>query len=401
MHLTHLSLTQFRAYTRLDLDVPRRNILVVGDNAQGKTTILEAIYFFAAFTSFHTSSDRQLLNFYAAQEPLAVARLVADFDRSGKHHRMEVRLIQEPVGPAGSRMRKEILVDGVKRSAQDALGLFNAVIFLPQMMVIIDGGPDERRRYLNIAISQAMPGYARALSEYHQALIQRNALLKQLSERGGAGDQLIYWDEILAERGSQIIHARIAAIQEIEMLAAEYHEKLTRLEEILRLVYKPAYDPVRPVNGQISLPIQTTIQRDGIPMGQIREGFLEQLKVLRSEEIRRGMTTIGPHRDEMRFLSNGRDLSDFGSRGQIRTALLALKLAEVKWLKQRTGQNPVLLLDELLAELDVRRRLDLLETLGEVDQAMLTTTDLNLFDPSFVKQCSIWVVADGQVNQET
>ena len=113
------------------------------------------------------------------------------------------------------------------------------------------------------------------------------------------------------------------------------------------------------------------------------------------------MTTIGPHRDEMRFLSNGRDLSDFGSRGQIRTALLALKLAEVKWLKQRTGQNPVLLLDEILAELDVRRRLDLLETLGEVDQAMFTTTDLNLFDPSFVKQCSIWVVADGQVNQET
>lgn len=400
MFLTHLSLTHFRAYTRLDMDVPRRIVLLVGDNAQGKTSILEAVYFFATFTSFHASSDKQLLNFYASQEPLAVARLVAEFDREGKHHRMEVRLIQEPVGPMGSRTRKEILVDGVKRTAQEALGIFNAVIFLPQMMTILEGGPDERRRYLNLAISQAIPGYARALSEYQQALTQRNALLKQLSERGGAPDQLLYWDEILADRGSLIIHARIAAIQEMERIAAEFHEKLTRREEVLRLVYQPAYDPARPQNGQMGLPIQTPVQRNGIPMAQIRQGFVERLSAIRGEEIARGMTTIGPHRDELRFLGNGRDLGDYGSRGQMRTALLALKLAEVQWLKQRTGQNPVLLLDEILAELDVQRRSDLLNTLLDVDQALFTTTDLNLFDPSFVEQCAVWRVSSGKVQPE-
>ncbi len=400
MFLTHLSLTHFRTYTRLDMDVPRRIVLLVGDNAQGKTSILEAVYFFATFTSFHASSDKQLLNFYASQEPLAVARLVAEFDREGKHHRMEVRLIQEPVGPMGSRTRKEILVDGVKRTAQEALGIFNAVIFLPQMMTILEGGPDERRRYLNLAISQAIPGYARALSEYQQALTQRNALLKQLSERGGAPDQLLYWDEILADRGSLIIYARIAAIQEMERIAAEFHEKLTRREEVLRLVYQPAYDPARPQNGQMGLPIQTPVQRNGIPMAQIRQGFMERLSAIRGEEIARGMTTIGPHRDELRFLGNGRDLGDYGSRGQMRTALLALKLAEVQWLKQRTGQNPVLLLDEILAELDVQRRSDLLNTLLDVDQALFTTTDLNLFDPGFVEQCAVWRVSSGKVQPE-
>ena len=400
MFLTHLSLTHFRTYTRLDMDVPRRIVLLVGDNAQGKTSILEAVYFFATFTSFHASSDKQLLNFYASQEPLAVARLVAEFDREGKHHRMEVRLIQEPVGPMGSRTRKEILVDGVKRTAQEALGIFNAVIFLPQMMTILEGGPDERRRYLNLAISQAIPGYARALSDYQQALTQRNALLKQLSERGGAPDQLLYWDEILADRGSLIIYARIAAIQEMERIAAEFHEKLTRREEVLRLVYQPAYDPARPQNGQMGLPIQTPVQRNGIPMAQIRQGFVERLSAIRGEEIARGMTTIGPHRDELRFLGNGRDLGDYGSRGQMRTALLALKLAEVQWLKQRTGQNPVLLLDEILAELDVQRRSDLLNTLLDVDQALFTTTDLNLFDPGFVEQCAVWRVSSGKVQPE-
>jgi len=400
MFLTHLSLTHFRTYTRLDMDVPRRIVLLVGDNAQGKTSILEAVYFFATFTSFHASSDKQLLNFYASQEPLAVARLVEEFDREGKHHRMEVRLIQEPVGPMGSRTRKEILVDGVKRTAQEALGIFNAVIFLPQMMTILEGGPDERRRYLNLAISQAIPGYARALSEYQQALTQRNALLKQLSERGGAPDQLLYWDEILADRGSLIIYARIAAIQEMERIAAEFHEKLTRREEVLRLVYQPAYDPARPQNGQMGLPIQTPVQRNGIPMAQIRQGFVERLSAIRGEEIARGMTTIGPHRDELRFLGNGRDLGDYGSRGQMRTALLALKLAEVQWLKQRTGQNPVLLLDEILAELDVQRRSDLLNTLLDVDQALFTTTDLNLFDPGFVEQCAVWRVSSGKVQPE-
>ncbi|HEX9012933.1 MAG TPA: DNA replication and repair protein RecF, partial [Anaerolineaceae bacterium] len=345
MHLTHLSLTNFRSFARLDLDVPRRLILLVGGNAQGKTTLLEAVYYLATFTSFHAGNDRQLINFLAAREPLAVSRLVADFQRGKSAHHIEVRIIQEANGSnAGTRVRKEVLVDGDKRSLSDAVGIFNAVIFLPHMSRIIEGGPEERRRYLNLAISQANPPYAQALADYNQALTQRNALLKQLSERGGDQDQLLFWDEVISRRGAQIVQTRIQAIHELERSAKRIHHRLTHSNEVMRLVYQPAYDPVPQPEGQYALPLATALDRTNIGAEQIRQGFAQRLIAIRAEEIARGMTTIGPHRDEVRFLSNGIDLGDYGSRGQVRTALLSLKLAEVAWLKEKTGHWPVLLL---------------------------------------------------------
>ncbi len=397
MHLTHLSLTDYRTFTRLDMDVPRRVLVLVGGNAQGKTSILEAIYYLATFDSFHTHTDRQLINFLACERNPAVARIVAHFQRSDRAHRIEVRLILENGGNGNGRFRREILLDGVKRSPNDVLGTFTAVIFLPQMTRIIDGEPEERRRYLNLALSQAVPGYALALSEYEKALAQRNALLRLLAERGGDPEQLRSWDELLADRGSILIQARIGAIQEMERLAARLHHRLTHTREILRMIYQPAYDPLAQPEDQYALPIQTSVKRGSLTQEQIRQGFLARLEALRSEEIIRGVTTIGPHRDEIRFLSNGIDLGDFGSRGQVRTALMSLKLAETSWLKDRTGQWPVLLLDEILAELDVERRRDLLETLAEREQAVLTTTDLGLFADEFLQSTTIWKVKDGRI----
>jgi DNA replication and repair protein RecF len=300
-----------------------------------------------------------------------------------------------------SRLRKEILLDGVKRTNHEAMGVFTAVIFLPQMTRIIEGGPEERRRYLNLALSQTIPGYSQSLSEYGQAITQRNALLKQLGERGGDPDQLLYWDTLLVERGAILIHARIAAVQELEQLAARIHHRLTHSSEILRLVYQPAYDPLPQPQGQFTLPLQAPVNRAGISLERIRQGFMQRLTDLRREEIARGVTTIGPHRDEMRLLSNGIDLGDFGSRGQVRTAMLALKLAEVTWIKNKTGEWPILLLDEILAELDVQRRADLQTYLTEYEQTMLTTTDLTQFDPDFVDQGSIWQVQEGYVRAPT
>jgi DNA replication and repair protein RecF len=398
MYLSHLSLTNFRCFTRLDIPIPRRQVLLLGGNAQGKTTLLEAIYYLATFTSFHVHHDRQLINFLAAREPLAVARLVADYQRGPSSHHMEVRIIQEGGGEAGAgRLRKEVYLDGVKRSLADTVGHFNAVIFLPHMARIVEDGPEERRRYLNLTISQASPAYARALSEYSLALTQRNALLKQLCERGGDAGQLFYWDEIIARRGAEIIQARIHAVQEIERLAARIHQRLTRSQEVLRLVYQPAYDPLPKPAGQFALPLETAIDRSSLSAEQIYQGFLEKLAAVRGEEIARGVTTLGPHRDEMRFLTNGIDLGNFGSRGQVRTTLLALKLAEVAWLKEKTGEWPVLLLDEILAELDAERRLDLLDFLIESEQALLTTTDMNLFSGEFVDKAVIWQVNGGNV----
>jgi DNA replication and repair protein RecF len=399
MHLTHLSLTNFRLFSRLDMDIPRRILLLMGSNAQGKTSLLEAIYYLATFSSFHAQSDRQLLNFIATRDNLSVARMIATYQRHDRAHRLEVRLIQDSNGNGGARLRKEALLDGVKTPPMQLIGHLNAVIFLPQMTGILEDGPAERRRYLDLLISQAQPAYTRALSEYNQAITQRNALLKLLNERGGDPSQLVYWDELLASRGAQLISARIDAIQELEQLAKRIHDQLTGSSEVIRLVYQPSYDPLPPPQGQFSLPIQVQVQRNGLTIEKIKQGFLERISALRSEEIARGVTTIGPHRDEMRVLCNGIDLTDFGSRGQIRTALLSLKLAEVDWLKQKSGEWPILLLDETLAELDTQRRSYLLSYLENVEQVILTTTDMNLFPADFREKCERWQVVSGNVEE--
>lgn len=408
MYLKHLSLTNFRNFARLDLDVPRRIIVLVGGNAQGKTSLLEAVYFMSAFTSFQTHVDRQMVSFIAAREArkqVAVGRLVLEYRRGKSDHRLEARLIMEPTGTNGVRLRKEVLLDGVKKSLSDVIGQFNAVIFVPQMSQILEGGPDERRRYLNLTLAQTVPAYVRTLNEYNQALSQRNALLKALNERGaglrsskgGDSGQLGVWDEAVARLGAQIILWRIQAVQELERLAARVHHELTRGKEVLRLSYQPAFDPLPQMEGQLGLKMDTPVDRSGLDLEEIQAGFLEKLTRLRREEIARGMTTIGPHRDELRFLANSIDLGDYGSRGQIRTALLALKMAEVNWMKERTGEWPVILLDEVMAELDLERRADLLAYLGESEQVLFTTTDLKSFTAEFTEQAEIWDVHDGNV----
>ncbi|MEA3351013.1 MAG: DNA replication and repair protein RecF [Chloroflexota bacterium] len=397
MYLTHFSLTNFRNFTRLDIDVPSGTLLVVGDNAQGKTSLLEAIYFISAFTSYQASHNRELLNFIAAREQLTVGRIVADYRRGEKSHRLEVRIIQERSGNGNTRVRKEVLLNDVKGNISETIGHFNAVLFLPRMLSIIDGSPSERRHYLNLAISQTSSRYTAAFSAYNKAITQRNALLKMLAERGGDTGQLDYWDEKITQSGATIIRARIHAIREIEHLAALIHHELTRGKEVLRLIYRPAYDPYTPPKNQIELPLDAPIDRTGFSKEEIAAGFLQALIALRKEEIRRGVTTIGPHRDELHFLSNGIDLGTYGSRGQIRTTLLALKIAEVAWIKEKTGYWPLLLLDEVLAELDNQRRVDLLERLTEIEQALLTTTDLNLFTPDFVQAATTWQIRGGRL----
>jgi len=165
------------------------------------------------------------------------------------------------------------------------------------------------------------------------------------------------------------------------------------------LHYLPAYDPLPAPDGQMQLRLTTPVQRNGISEDEIRQGFVSALKEKRTEEINRGVTVLGPHRDELRFLAGGIDLGDYGSRGQIRTALLALKLAEIEWMKAKTGQCPVLLLDEVLAELDIQHRADLLVYLEDIEQALLTTTDLKLFTPEFVDKANVWQVDSGKVQE--
>jgi len=399
MYLTHLSLTNFRSFSRLDIDVPRSAILLLGDNAQGKTSLLEAIYYLSTFTSLQAGHQRELINFTAAREPLVVARITAEYQRAGKKHRLEVRIIQEINGNGDPRVRKEVLLDGAQQKMNTMIGHFNAVLFLPQMLSIIDGSPVERRRYLNLALSQTNLRYTAALSAYHKFVTQRNALLKILwQNRSDDLKQLDYWDEQVAKTGATLIHGRIQAIQEIEHLAALAHQELTRGQEVLRLVYRPSFDPHAEPSQQMLLDLAAPTDRTAYSEENIAQGFQEALLAARQKEILRGVTTIGPHRDGLHFLSNGIDLGAYGSRGQNRTALLALKIAEISWMKEKNGHWPVLLLDEVLAELDPNRRIDLLGRISQLEQALLTTTDIDLFNHEFSERAALWQINAGQLN---
>ena len=400
MYLKNLSLTNFRNFARLDLDLPNGPLLLVGANGQGKTSLLEAVYYLATFTSVHATHDRELINFVAAREPLAVGRIVAHFERDGAQNQLEIRIIKETNDLNGSsRVRKEILLDGLKMKAGEVVGQFMSVLFLPQMVTVIEGAPEERRRFLNLAMSQVLPGFSRTLADYRQTLTQRNALLKQLQEFGGDADQLKFWDELLVAKGSALIFDRIQTVQQLERIATSNHRELTRGASILRLSYQPAYDPLPETPGQFSLPLADPVDRGGLTMGAIQQGFAERLVVQRNVDIARGVTTIGPHRDELRFLENGIDLGVYGSRGQVRTAMLSLKIAEMTWMEQKTKFSPLLLLDEALAELDPTRRVDLLQRVTSSGQTLLTTTDLDLFSADFIGDATLWKVNDGRVEE--
>lgn len=395
MKLRHLSLTNFRSYARLESEVPDGILLLKGGNAVGKTSILESLFYCATFSTTLAQQDRHLIRFEAEREDPAVARIVAVYDADGKERKLEVRLILEG-GADGRRFRKEILFDGRKTNAQAAIGLFPAVLFLPHMTEIIDGAPSERRRYLNILLSQSIPGYARALSQYSRAVMQRNALLRTLNERGGDPGQLAYWDELLATHGSFLTVHRAQALQSLAALAQGSLLRLTDGREVLSLRYVPALKSFDESLFQDEL---TDGDKETERMAAVRTMMRDSLEADRGLDIRRGVSTVGPHRDELRMLTNGVDVGTFGSRGQVRTTLLALKFAEVEWMKAKTGTAPLLLLDETFSELDASRRRELMRLLNGDGQAIVTTTDLIHFPREFLGSQTVWEIRDGVIDK--
>jgi DNA replication and repair protein RecF len=406
MRIIHLSLTNFRNYGRLELALPTGPTLLHGENAQGKTNLLEAIYYLATARSSHADQDHQLINWQALQpeEPVIVGRLTAQIETNEGQRQIEIRLIREQQGGSSS-FRREALVNRRKVRLMDLLGNLRVVLFLPQDVQIITGSPAKRRRYLDITLCQTDSVYCRTLSSYNKVLEQRNALLRQIAEQGRGRDVLPIYTEKLIHLGSQIFAKRAAFVTRLAQEAQHIHyEALTQGREVIRLSYLPRLT-VNSLNRgdedtvQEASALSDWLNEQSAP-GKIEARFEQVLDEVKQTELSGGTTRIGPHRDDWRFWVDGRDLSSYGSRGQQRTALLALKMSEIKWMAEESGETPILLLDEVVAELDEHRRGLLLATVQEAAQSVLTATDPGMFTPSFLEKATTMTVESGRITQD-
>ncbi|MFH1084159.1 MAG: DNA replication/repair protein RecF [Chloroflexota bacterium] len=395
MFLTHLSLTNFRNYTRLELDLPARVNVFQGENAQGKTNLLEAVYYLATTRSPLASHDRELIHWAAEREVIPHCQVDGAFTRAGAAHTLAYTLVKERANgaPAAQAVfRRQIRVDGVPRRAMDVVGQLNVVLFLPEDIRLVAGAPAERRRYLDITLCQVNAEYCHTLARYNRVIEQRNALLKAIRERQARPGELSYWDEQAAQLGAYVVAERLRAVAALAAEARRLQGALTAQQEALDLVYATPEWPT-------DVPTKTPVAAG--PADPLAErlcaGLHAGLAAARAQEIARGVTLVGPHRDDLRFVLNGMDATVYASRGQQRTIALALKLAEVLYMRARAGQAPVLLLDDALSELDQRRAQLLLAAVADAEQVLITTTDLGHYDPDFLRRATLWRVAAGSV----
>ena len=403
MHLSHLSLTHFRNYQRLELDFTRPTTIFQGQNAQGKTNLLEAIFFLATSKPVHAQSEREIVDWLAQSEPIPYCRVAGQVQTGGRPLELEILLT-----PRGDNVNfaKQIKINGAPRRGLDLVGLMRAVLFLPEDIRLVDGAPGERRRYLDIALCQIDRAYCRSLSSFQQVVTQRNSLLRSLREQGvnpnapAVEAQLAFWDERLVQHGAAVVARRHEFVLQLEQTAQARHAELSGGREVLALHYLPSFNPGNlPEHEyeQLREGLSSHVSREPLSQEAVASAYLRKLATRRGREIMSATTMYGPHRDDLRFLVNERDLRLFGSRGQQRSAALALKLAEVRAMTEATGSAPLLLLDDVMSELDAQRRSLLLNVLGDVDQAILTTTDWDDFTPEFRAAAQLLTVAGGRV----
>ncbi|MCU0475913.1 MAG: DNA replication/repair protein RecF [Anaerolineae bacterium] len=398
MYIAHLSLKDFRNYARLETALPNGAVVLHGENAQGKTNLLEAIYYLATLRGAFSTHDRQLLNWTVEDEPLPFARLSAEVKRDrGGIERVEAVLSVDRGADGTPRLRKTVRVNGAERRIGQAVGVLTVVLFLPRDLMLIEGSPSDRRAFMDTTLGQVVPEYVAALDQYERTLTQRNALLRRIGEGHGKPTELDFWDAQLVQAGASVIAGRQVFLRELEVEAQRVHDDLTHRTEALTLRYQPSFTPTFEGDGQRSFDVLGLDLHRGLSAEQIAPQFAAQTLRERDECIRRGVTLSGPHRDELRLLINGRDAGLYGSRGQARTAVLALKLAERAWMQRRTGEQPVLLLDDVAAELDSKRRAYLLERVQDGGQAVITTAELGVFPEPFLGHVKVWQVAAGRV----
>ena len=362
MHLTHLSLTNVRTYQRLELDPSRGIHVFAGENAAGKSNLLDAIAMLATTRSHRAGNDLEMITWTSIEEdPLPAARIAATVSGAVGPVSLEIAVIAGDPNPEGARRTsRRFRLNGIARRASDLIGQLRVVMFSADDLTIISGSPSGRRRYLDLTISQFDPAYVRASQLYNRVLQQRNSLLRRLQERRGQLDELSFWDDELSAAGATIIQARQRALERLGNDAAGRYPELGSEGETLEICYRPALpDELQPL----------------IPSHEFEQRFRKTIEEGRQQDVWRGATRFGPHRDDVAFLISGHDASTSASRGQQRTAALALRLSEVALSTDTTGDPPVLLLDDIFSELDAHHRDRIMHAVYAVDQVFITTPD--------------------------
>lgn len=366
MIVKEIKALNFRNYEALQLEIhPRLNIFV-GQNAQGKTNIIEMLYLSAIGKSFRTSKDQEMIQFNKSQ-----AYTKINIQRFSGDKTIEIKL-----DAMAKKKMKVNQIPLVKRG--ELLGNLNVVIFSPDDLKIIKEGPGERRRFIDNEISQIYPKYYYTLNQYQRILQQRNKLLK---ENRGKKIDLEIWNDQLIKYGATIILYRKRFIKRIGILAKLMHRKITEEKETLEIQYDS------------NVPIQ---EKEEIT--DITAKFYARLQEQRGMETARGVTMVGPHRDELIFKVNQMDVKNYGSQGQQRTSVLSLKLAELELIKGEVGEYPVLLLDDVMSELDLSRQNYLIHNLKNI-QTFITTTMIEQLNVEKVENKNIYYVSRGIVSK--
>ncbi|MBI4234175.1 MAG: DNA replication/repair protein RecF [Chloroflexi bacterium] len=362
MRLVHLSLRNFRNYRSLELELPPGVVVFHGDNAQGKSNLLEAVYLLAIARSHRAENEREMVNLESLRGDgyCRVAGLAQG--RDGSQTRIQVDMLWAPPEtpgegrePSRGAFQKHFRLNGVPRSAARVLGSVNAVLFSAEDLQLVLGSPSLRRRFLDVLLSQVDRAYVRSLQRYHQVLTQRNHLLKRIGEGKAKPGELLFWDQALSTEGALIVRRRLDGLAGLAPEAARLHTALAGSDQGLEVRYRP------------SIPVE------GDPQP---EHYLKVLEGLRPREVGAGQSLVGPHRDDLALLLEGREVAVYGSRGQARTVALALRLAEARFLARERGEEPILLLDDVLSELDPARQQQVLAEASRVEQALVTLVAL-------------------------
>jgi DNA replication and repair protein RecF len=369
MPVRTLSLDGFRSYPRLEVTFGDGPHVVVGRNAAGKTNLIEALVVLSTGRSHRSSTDPELVRWGAD-----FARAAATVENAGRSEELEVVVHARGSGVGA---RKRIRVNGVNRRASALRPLLRTVLFAPEDMLLIVGSPSLRRNLLDAIVIQREPTAAAVMSTYQRTLTQRNSLLRRIREDEADRAELPYWTQLIVEHGARLLDWR--------------HETLAVMAGPLAA----AHQEIAPEETRLGLRYVSNVELG--PAESHEDAIRRRLRETADKEIWNGATLVGPHRDDLAFVSDDRELTEFASRGQQRTAILALKLAELDVLTTLDGRAPLLLLDDVFSELDPERRAHLVRRIGALPQAIVTTTTPNDLDRALVDASTLWHVEPGSV----